>query len=260
MSIQANLKPGAFCWVELLTRDTAGARKFYGDLMGWRARDVPTGSGATYTMLMKGERPVAGMMALPEEMQGAPPCWMSHVYVTDLDARAERAASLGGRVLNTGTVEGMGRFAVVADPTGAVLCLWQPNGPMPGPVYQEPGGLAWNELWTADPEKAVAFYQGLFGWAGRPHEMAPSYTVFVNDGQGCGGMMPMSEEAARSGAPPLWMVYLGVEEADASVERAVSLGARVLAPPTDIPKVGRFAVLADPQGAAFAILEMRFEP
>lgn len=255
MSEHPTFKPGAFCWIDLMTRDTAAAKAFYGALMGWSAQDIALGPNAAYTMLKKGDRPAAGMVAASGEMQGAPPCWMSHVYVTDIDALAERARSLGGTVRAMGEAGDKGRFAVVADPTGAVFVMWQPNGEL-DTVVGEAGTLVWNELWTPDMEKAAAFYTGLFGWTSRPMPASHPYVVFENEGRACGGMMTLPEDAAKMGAPPVWMVYLGADDVDASIEKATSLGARVLCPATDIPDIGRFSVLSDPQGAAFAVFKM----
>lgn len=105
-------------------------------------------------------------------------------------------------------------------------------------------------------DKATAFYTGLFGWTAEPMSATHPYVVSENEGRACGGMMTLPEEAAKMGAPPGWVVYFGADDVDANVEKATSLGAKVLYPATDIPGIGRFLVLSDPQGAAFAVFKM----
>lgn len=258
MSAQPCLEPGAFSWIDLMTSDMAAATAFYGALMGWTAREVSLGADATYTMLMLGDRPAAGMVPIPREMRGAHPCWMSHVRVADLEASVERAKSLGGQLCKVGEAGDKGRFAVFADPTGAIVDLWQPTGVPGDMVYNQVGGLTWNELMTTDMEKAEAFYTGLFGWVAKPQGTSHPYTVFENEGRARAGMMTLPDDAVKRGAPPHWAVYLGVDDTDAAVAKAVSLGAEVLCPPTDIADVGRFSVLADPQGAVFAVIKVHY--
>jgi hypothetical protein len=125
--------------------------------------------------------------------------------------------------------------------------------------FKTPGAFSWNELMTSDPARARAFYQGLFGWQLEDMDMGPegTYTVIKTaDGEAIGGVMGMPPGAA--GMPPAWGAYVTVEDADATVAKAEALGARVAVPPRDIPKVGRFAVIQDPQGATLAVIAYAF--
>ena len=147
-----------------------------------------------------------------------------------------------------------GRMAVVADPTGAVLCLWQAKGNIGAQIVNEPVSLTWNELMTPDIEAAKAFYAGLFGWKGDTMQMGgdgPPYTLWMLGEGGVGGAMPPPME----GMPAFWGVYFAVADCDATVAKAKELGASVLNGPMDVPEVGRMAALMDPQGAAFSVIK-----
>jgi predicted enzyme related to lactoylglutathione lyase len=200
---------------------------------------------------------VAGMMKLSPEMQsgGMPPVWSTYVTVRDADATAAKAKELGGTVLREPMdVMDAGRMAVLADPTGAVFCLWQPQAHIGAQLVNEPYSLTWNELITPDLEAAKKFYADLFDWNGTPFEMgsdAPPYTVWMLDDNGIGGAMPPPME----GMPPCWVVYFAVADCDDTVAKAKELGASVLVEPLDIPEVGRMAALVDPQGAAFSVIK-----
>ena len=120
--------------------------------------------------------------------------------------------------------------------------------------FKTPGAFSWNELMTSDPQGAGRFYSELFGWeiqdAGP--ELGHYNVVKLLGGQGIGGIMQSPPEAGDH--RPSWGVYITVADTDATVARAAALGAEVVVPPQDIPKVGRFAWIKDPQGAVFAII------
>ena len=149
----------------------------------------------------------------------------------------------------------VGRMAVVQDPTGAMFCLWQ-AGMNPGVgLYNVPNSLCWNELVTPDTEKAGEFYSTLFGWTRNVQQFGPmTYTTFQNNERPAGGMYSPTPEMGN--VPPHWLAYFAVDDCDAMIEKAVGLGAKSCMPATDIPGTGRFAVLQDPQGAAFAIIKL----
>jgi uncharacterized protein len=121
------------------------------------------------------------------------------------------------------------------------------------------GRFVWHELMTTDPDAAARFYPGVTGWKVQAWEQDPSYRLWKTGAALMGGLMRLPEEARRMGTRPSWLVYVGVPDVDASVRHATSLGARALVPPQTIP-VGCFAVLADPQGAAFAVYKPSPEP
>jgi len=240
---------GTFCWVELATSDSGGAKAFYSALLGWETDDAPTGTG-TYTMARVGPNAVAGLY---ERTDGAPPGWMSYVSVDDADATVKRAAELGATVLYPAfDVMEAGRMAVLQDPTGAVLALWQPRATIGATLVNDPGALALNQLTTTDPEVAQRFYRELFGWTIKSTgtEDQPYWGLYNGDSLN-GGMMLLPAEA---GAPSHWLVYFTASDLDAAVARVPELNGTVLTPPLSIES-GRIALAMDPQGAAFALFE-----
>lgn len=250
--------PGMFCWAELATTDTAAAKEFYTGLFGWGIDDVPMGEEGVYTMLQIDGKEVAALYEMKEEQraQGVPPHWMVYVAVASADDTAERARSLGGTVLmGPFDVFDSGRMALVQDPTGAILAVWEPRQHIGARLANEPGTLTWAELVTADTDVAGKFYTQLFDWDAETEDMGgTTYTSFMSGGQPAGGMMQMPEELGD--IPPHWMVYFAVVDCDRSVDQAAGLGGRIQVPPTNIEGVGRFAVVQDPQGAVFSVIKL----
>jgi uncharacterized protein len=251
------LAPGTFCWVELGTSDAAGAKEFYTKLFSWDYVDNPIGPDMVYTMLKRDGRNAAALYKLMPEMvsQGVPPHWMSYVLVENADQSAAKVTELGGTVLKGPfDVFTVGRMAVIQDPTGAVFALWQTGTHHGVDVYNVPGSLCWNELGTTDTGKAREFYTRLFGWSANTQQFGPmEYTIFQNGGRPAGGMYQITPEM---GFPPHWLAYFAVDDCDETVRRAESLGAKTMKPADDIPGTGRFAILTDPQGAAFAVIKL----
>ncbi len=249
--------PGAFCWTDLSTTDAEGAKAFYTALFGWEAIDAPAGPDMVYTMLNLNGKPVAALyqMGPEQQSQGMPPFWNSYVSVANAAEMAEKAKSLGGTVLQDAfDVMDAGRMAMIQDPTGAVLALWEPKTHFGSHLANVPGSFSWNELATNDTVRASAFYTGLFGWTAQVQEEPFSYTTFSNGKRMNAGMLQMTEDWGD--VLPHWMVYFAVEDCDASAEKVKQLGGQLRVPPTDIPPVGRFAVVQDPQGGAFTIIKL----
>jgi uncharacterized protein len=254
--------PGTFCWVELGTSDGEAAKNFYTQLFDWSFVDNPIGPGMVYTILKQDGKDVGALYKMPEEMtkQGIPPHWLSYVSVNNADETAEKAKSLGGTLLKEPfDVFDLGRMAVVQDPTGAVFALWQAKTNKGAGVVNVPNSLCWNELATKDTAKAGDFYSNLFGWGKNVQQMGPmTYTSFINGERPVGGMYQPGPEMGD--VPPHWLVYFAVNDADATARRAAELGGKACVPPTDIPNVGRFSVILDPQGAAFGIIKLQNPP
>jgi uncharacterized protein len=251
-------KPGTFCWVELATSDNEAAKTFYTKLFGWTYVDNPMGPDMVYTMLKLNGKDVGGLykMMPDQEAQGIPPNWLSYVSVANADEAAEKAKVAGGTILQKPfDVSTIGRMAVLQDPTGAVFALWQ-AGTHPGAgIYNVPSSFTWNELMTTDTQKAGDFYSTLFGWTKDVQNFGPlEYTMFKNGERGAGGMLKITPEMGP--IPPNWLVYFAVEDCDATAQKTTELGGSIMKPADDIPGVGRFAVLLDPQGAAFAIIKL----
>jgi len=253
----AKPQAGTFCWIELQTSDPGAARKFYSQLLGWNVVDMPPSGGPPYAMATLGEgRNVAGLMQLPEAAarMGAPPHWGAYIAVDDVKATTEAAARRGGKGLVPPSAMGPGTFSVIQDPTGGVFQLWHSKEPMGAFVVYEPGAFAWAELMSTNADVARGFYTSVFGWTpGKGPVAGMDYTVFKLGETSVGGLMQMPDQ--MKGAPSHWAVYFAVADCDGAVSRAVSMRARVLAPAMDIPTVGRFAVLADPQGVSFSVIQ-----
>jgi predicted enzyme related to lactoylglutathione lyase len=251
---------GRFAWHELMTTDTAAAMRFYGDVVGWTARDSGM-PGMEYTLLHAGEAQVAGLMALTEEAKaaGAPPGWTGYVLVDDVDGSAAQAVALGGSVcMPPMDVPGVGRFAAVADPQGAVIALFRPEGgdAPPAAAPMAPGSVGWNELMAGDMPAAWPFYAAMFGWTkAETMDMGPmgAYQLFAAEGAVCGGMMTKPAEVPV----PFWGYYFVVPDIDAAVARVSAGGGTVLNGPMEVPGGAWVIQGLDPQGAFFALVGMR---
>lgn len=254
--------PGAFCWAEVGTVDAKRTKTFYAKLFGWTFEDQPAGEFGTYTMIRSRGKDLGGLYELPPELRkmGVPPHWMSYVAVKSADEACKKIQQHGGRI-QQGPMDVMdiGRMAICQDPTGAVFSVWQPKAHQGAAVMGEPGTPCWFELHTRGVEKAQKFYGDVFGWTVRV-DADQQYREMTAPGSPCpmGGMMEMKPEHGQ--APPNWMIYMTVDDCDAHVAKARELGGQVYVPPMDIPNVGRFAVLADPAGAAFAVIKLAFDP
>ncbi|HET7469287.1 MAG TPA: VOC family protein, partial [Gemmatimonadales bacterium] len=255
MPVMESYAPGTFCWADLGTPDAAVAKRFYTSLFGWIAEDRPLGPGAFYTMLTQQGRAVAALYAQDPASGAGSPHWLNYISVESANDAARRTRELGGTVVvEPFDVLDVGRMALVQDVAGAVVAVWQPRRHVGAGVRDDTGAMCWNELATTDTMGAEAFYAGLFGWSATSRDIGGArYTTFARNGEPCGGMLPI--DPARGALPPHWMVYFAVSDCDGQVALVQSLGGAVRVPPTDVADVGRFAVVADPEGAAFAILE-----
>ncbi len=239
-------EPGVPCWVDLGAAHLEEEVRFYHDLFGWDAEDQGEQAGH-YTIVSRDGKQVAAIGPLGD---AGPPRWTTYVDVDDADAAVQRIEASGGKIL-VGPMDVMdaGRTAVFSDPTGAVLALWQPGRHTGAELVNEPGTLVWNELSTADLPRAREFYSRVFGWEWAGSD---SYAEFQVAGRTVGGVMPRPADLPAE-VPDNWLVYFASADLDRDVSRATGLGATILFGPTEIPGAGRFAVLADPEGAVFAL-------
>lgn len=244
-------QPGTFCWVELGTSDAAAAKSFYTGLFGWTTREHDMGEMGTYYIFLRGDKEVAAMYQIGGATAGLPPNWMSYVSVTSADESVAKANSLGAKAVNGPfDVYDMGRMAVIQDSQGAHFAVWQAKSHAGVQVRDEEGALCWNELQARDVAEGKKFYPSLFGW--RMKE-SPEYTEWHLGEHAIGGML---QSQAPPEVPAHWLPYFAVGDCDAMVSKANASGATTIVPPMDIEKVGRFAVLSDPQGAVFAIIKV----
>jgi len=251
-----DVKHGTFGWIDVMTTDAAVATPFYEKVFGWTSQEIPGGAGP-YHMFFKGDQPAAGLGEMNDEMkaQGAHPSWNSYIEVDDIDGTVGRVAGLGGEVVVPVMPAGeYGRMAVIKDPTGAHVSLWQ-NAEKPNQgTYNEAGFLTWNEHVSRDTEAARAFYAELLGWSWDEMEMPQgTYWVIMNGDRPNGGVMAMTDEWPEH-VPAHWMVYIGSDDVDASAELVKEAGGSLVVEPMDI-SVGRFCVATDPTGATFTIFK-----
>jgi predicted enzyme related to lactoylglutathione lyase/CheY-like chemotaxis protein len=250
---QRVMTPG---WFDIGT-DVAGAKEFYGRLFGWEAQDAgPVDQTGGYGFFTLGGRQVAGYG--PQQNPG-PPVWSMYVMVTDADATTAAVQAAGGTVVVPPMdVMDQGRMAIFQDAGGAFFSVWQAGAHRGAQVGRQTGAFTWCELDTRDVAGATAFYDAVFGWGARtstPAEgepMSMPYTEFQLDGESIAGMMDMPPGVPAE-VPDYWLLYVGVDDVDATVASATELGGSVTVPGMDFPG-GRFAVLADPQGAMFGVM------
>jgi predicted enzyme related to lactoylglutathione lyase len=258
MPVMTSHRPGTFSWVDLGAHDVDAAERYYTQLFGWTADRMPYGSGAdeVYVMLRKDGHDAAAMytMDATQKSQGMPSTWLSYVTVESVDETVTRARALGATVLaDAFDVMDVGRMALIGDPTGALFAAWEPKRHTGAGIKDDPGSLCWNELGTRDMDRAVAFYSALFGWTPQAFEDSPvPYTLMMNGETPVGGLYAMLP--SMEGVPPHWAPYFAVEDTDDTLRRSDALGGTTVAPPDDIPGIGRLAGLRDPQGATFWIL------
>ncbi len=257
MSVTMPPPIGRFCWPELCSADAADSKEFYHSLFGWKGSDLHMPEG-DYTVFKLDGQGVGAMYQMKDERRnaGVLPHWNSYVAVADADETAQKATSLGGKVLTPPFDAGGDRMANLQDPTGANFCVWQVVKE-PEPIRRnEVGALIWTELYTPDPGESLAFYSGLFGWVPETFEGGPMpYTTFKLSGEseGFAGMLKITAE--MQGMAPQWMPYFLVENADKTAGLVRELGGQVHMGPVDIPNVGRIAMFADRQGAGFAVIK-----
>jgi uncharacterized protein len=258
------MKEGGFIWYELMTSDTGAAAAFYGTVIGWTAKkaDNTTAGGMDYTTFhVPGyEAGTAGMMAITPDMakNGVRTAWVGYVCVDDVDAKANDFWEAGGRVHMPATdISGIGRFAVVADPHGAVLYLFKPqmpDGPVPEmPKMPTPGTFGWHELYAGDGPEAFDFYARMFRWKkGQGMDMGPmgTYQLFQYEGADLGGIMTKMPDMPV----PFWNYYICVDAIDAANDRVEAAGGKVVNGPMEVPGGSWIIQCLDPQGATFALV------
>jgi predicted enzyme related to lactoylglutathione lyase len=247
---------GSFFWCDVMTSDTQAAGEFYSQVVGWglQAAEAP---GQDYTVFTVGGQGVAGLMPIPEEIKGqAQPCWMTYIAVDDVDQAAAKIEKLGGVIRHAPRdVPGVIRFAVVADPQGAIFLVAKGLGDMPMPQLppRTPGTVGWHELYAGEWQAAFAFYQEMFGWTkADAMDMGPmgTYQLFATGGQPVGGMMTKPPEIPA----PYWGVYFNVEAIDAAADRVKAQGGAIMMGPHQVPGGDWIVQCRDPQGAFFALV------
>ena len=243
---------GTPCWVDLGVTDIPGAQAFYADLLGWDCQTGTPESGG-YSMCLRSGRPAAGIgpkMGPPD----TPSVWMTYLATDDADQTAARIKAAGGQVISEPfDVMDVGRMAVAADPADAVFGIWESRAHSGIGVANEPGALTWNENMSRGYDGNMAFYQDVFGYDFV--DMSADgfrYATMKVNGEDVGGIGELGPEFPPD-MPASWTAYFAVQDADATIAKTTQLGGSLLRPAWDTP-YGRMAVIADNQGAAFAII------
>jgi hypothetical protein len=253
MGTRTGYPPGTFSWVDLATTDLDGARGFYTSVFGWTGDAEAGGS-----MLRPDGSLVAAIFPLSDESRaaGAAPSWTSYVTVVDVDTTAARAVELGGAVVRDAVdIMDVGRVALIADPQGATVALWQAGTHFGAERVNDVGCLCMNELVTSDLVAARAYYEQLFGWTTGLVDTGPGGPTLVwvqNDGF-------LNAHMGEEPGPPHWRSYFTVESTATTIAQLEALGGSVLAGPFPIPD-GSIAIARDPQGAEFALFEGETDP
>jgi len=247
-------KPGTPCWIDLMVPDQQAALDFYRDLFGWQGEIGSPETGGYAVCTLEG-KPVAGIMGAmsPDGGPTPPTVWTTYLATADLDATVGAVSANGGTVMMPGAdVLTLGRMAVVTDPTGGAFGLWQARDFIGAQVVSQPGALLWNELNSADPKAASAFYSAILGITSEPMEGADGYFALKVDGRAVGGLQGMDN--LPPGTPSHWLAYFAVDDVDSTVDALVRAQGNVLMPPFDMV-AGRMAVVQDPQGGTFAVIK-----
>lgn len=249
---------GLFGWIDLATSDVAAAKEFYAGLFGWTFEDLATPMGVFYTQATLDGALVAGLAPMQQGMAeaGMPSTWNSYVITADADAAIARATVAGGQALMPAMdVMEQGRMAMLIDPSGAVVGVWQPAAHEGADVFNIPGTLTWNELQSRDVDAALPFYAETFGWEWSEGPQEGYFIANVagkaGDDKTNAGAMAMPPGVPEE-APSFWLVYFAVDDCDEAMARGQELGASMLFPAMQMGP-GRFGGLVDPTGAVFAV-------
>lgn len=255
----ASWPPGTPCWIDVMVPDRHAARTFYGPLFAW---DFEEGGPETgyYTSCERGGYRVGGIGEPPPGVEAPPAAWTTYLSVEDARATAEKVAAAGGTVLVApDEVQGMGAFAVFADPTGAPFGVWQSMGHTGSDVANEPGSLVWSEVMTHDFERAQAFYEQVFGYTFTDLSGEGfTYATMDIDGRSIGGVGQYSAETPAD-RPAAWSVYFAVADTDAALARITELGGKVVAEAEDT-EYGRVAIASGPFGEEFSLMSVTEPP
>jgi uncharacterized protein len=253
MAIKTANKP---IWVDLSSQDAAGSREFYSKLFGWQVDVNPDPQYGGYGRALVKGRDAAGIS--PAQSPDQPTAWSLYIGTDDADEAARAVEAAGGKVIAPPfDVGDQGRMAVFQDPAGAFISVWQPTR-MGGFQAEGSNTFGWAELNARGIEKALPFYEQVFGWGTKrsPVPGGPEYIEFRQDGQSIAGATEMSP-MIPSGTPSYWLVYFDADDIKTTFDKAIGLGGRELLAPQSYPG-GEFAIIADPQGAAFGLFKSSF--
>lgn len=259
MAIFKEHKPGTLSYLELVSGDPNGSRDFYTQLFDWQVRNEDLGEHGIYTQFLKDDEIVGALYELQKEQKeaGTPPHWGLYLTVMDADAAGKKAVELGGQlIMGPMDVFEHGRMCIIADPVGAVFCVWQPKSHVGVGRKDEANTLCWGEIMTTDVGKAQTFYKEFFGWTTSEMPMGDAGNYFMLGHTPDNPSVGMIEITPEMGPiPPHWMAYVQVDDLSVTNKKAAGLGGKIVVPPTDIPGGSKFCVIQDPQDAYLGLYE-----
>lgn len=245
---------GTFCWADLATNDVANAKAYYEELFSATSFNMPTDN---YIMLNVAEKPVSAIYELmPEQKElGVPPHWMSYVACDDINAVVEKVQSNGGIVVMAPWEAGeYGIGALIQDPEGAMLGLWQAKTHIGAAWKNRHGAVCWFEHASKGSKETISFYEKVFGYTSKTEMMGETlYTTFFLGEIPVAGLYVMPE--MMSDLPCHWLVYFNVNSIDKAIELTTAKKGEILMPKMAVPGIGFFSVVRDPQGAVFGLIE-----
>jgi len=243
-------------WVDLSSTDPEASRAFYSKLFGWKVDVNPDPQYGGYALAKIGGKDVAGIG--PKQMAEQPSAWTVYIGASDADEIAKKAQAAGGTVIvPTIQVGDQGKMAIIQDPSGGAIGIWQSQNMTGAQIKDAPNTMGWAELSSRGVEKARPFYKKLFGWGEKTTPPAgdnPEYTEFQLEGKSVAGAMEMNPMVPKE-VPSYWLVYFNVDDVDKAFKKTIDAGGKEMVSPQDMPG-GRFAIVSDPQGAAFGLLKM----
>jgi predicted enzyme related to lactoylglutathione lyase len=248
--------PGTICWIDLASTDAAGATEFYCELFGWTATE-PIESAGGYRILLHEGREVAGLAPVWGDTDRS--AWSTYVASHDTDAACAAAQAAGGDVvMEPMDVLSAGRTAILRDPGGALISLWEAGDHAGFEARGDPGPPVWTELVTRDLASSQGFYRSVFGWTPDEDAVTGGYMLWRRRERAVAGALAL-DERWPAGVAPHWLVHFATPDPDATARRCEALGGRVTQPPANAG-AGRCALLEDPAGAAFAVTALRLRP
>ncbi len=248
--------PGEFCWADLGTPDLAATKKFYSKIFGWKSFDNDMGPNGVYSMQQLEKKNICAIHTAGDPMAGKKkPFWMPYIAVKSVDQSLKKAKTAGATIhMGAHDVPGAGRMAILSDPTGASFAIWEARGSIGTQLKQLPGTVCWHDLSTPDRAGAIKFYSKVFGWKVQIQDFSGNaYYLLKLAGKraGLGGIWPQP----LPGSDPAWFTYCVVKSCARTVTQAKRLGGKVVLGPITVPKTCTFAIIEDPQGAAFGALQ-----
>jgi predicted enzyme related to lactoylglutathione lyase len=251
MSAFESQLPGVPCWIDLATADVEQTKAFYGAIFGWQAEEASEEHHGYFNFSKNGVL-IAGCMPKPDP--DMPDTWSVYLRTDDAKQTVDEATAAGATtIVDAVDVDALGTMAIFIDPTGAVVGAWRPGEHKGFGLIGEHGAPGWFELHTRDHDKAVEFYQRVFGWKTEPiPDPGMTYTLLADGEQMYAGIMAASG-LLPEGAPAAWKVYFAVDDTDAAVAKISTSGGSILMEPVDTP-YGRHAEATDPSGATFKLV------